>query len=114
MDSFLSDEVRQGLQRAHIKALRNKNRMRVQSGKITAPILREWDGGFAIDFDAAPTLRGRVDIYDGSKHLFQCLVIYSAQEGNEMIYEYKRHTPAEDRRIVDYDKPDDTPIALLR
>lgn len=114
MDNFISDEVRMGLQRAHTKALRMKNRMRLQSGEITVPILREWDGGFAVDIDIAPALRGRVDIYDGSKHLYQCLVIFSAREGNEMIYEYKRHTPAEDRRIVDYDKPDDKPIALLR
>jgi hypothetical protein len=113
MDSFLSDEVRAGLQRAHTKALRRKNRMRVQSGNITIPILREWDGGFATDIEDAPVLRGRVDIYDGSKHLYQCLVIFSAREGNEMIYEYKRHTPAEDRRIVDYDEPDDKPVALI-
>ncbi len=113
MDSFISDEVRLGLQRAEAKALQRKNRMRVQSGKTSTPILRSWEGGFATDIENAQVLRGRVDIYDGSKHLYQCLVIFSAREANEMIYEYKRHTPAEDRRIVDYDEPDDKPIALI-
>lgn len=113
MDSFISNEVRLGLQRAHTKALRRKNRLRVQSGDTYIPILRSWDGGFATDIGNAPVLRGRVEIYDGGRHLYQCLVIFSAREGNEMIYEYKRHTPAEDRRIVDYDQPDDRPIALI-
>ncbi len=114
MDSFLSDEVRAGIRRGEIKDLRRKNRLRVQSGETSTPILRSWDGGFATDVENAPVLRGRVDIFDGSRHLYQCLVIFSSQEGSEMIYEYKRHTPAEDRRIVDYDEPDDKPIALLR
>ena len=113
MDTFMSDEVRTGLQRAHTRALERKYRMRVQSGETSMPILRSWEGGFATAAEDAPSLRGRVDIFDGSKHLYQCLVIYSAREGNEMIYEYKRHTPAEDRRIVDYDQPDDKPVALI-
>lgn len=113
MDNFISDEVRLGLQRAHTKALERKNRLRVQSGAVSTPILRSWDGGFATAAESAPALRGRVDIYDGSKHLYQCLVIFSSREGNEMIYEYKRHTPAEDRRIVDYDEADDKPVALI-
>ena len=113
MDNFISDEVRLGLQRAHTKALERKNRLRVQSGAVSTPILRSWDGGFATAAESAPALRGRVDIYDGSKHLYQCLVIFSSREGNEMIYEYKRHTPTEDRRIVDYDEADDKPVALI-
>lgn len=113
MESYLSDEVRQGLQRAEKTALRKKNRLRVQSDDTTTQILRVWDGGFATDIDDAPTLRGLVDIFDGSRHLYQCLVIFSSREGNEMIYEYKRQTTAEDRRIVDYDVIDDAPVALI-
>jgi hypothetical protein len=113
MESFLSDEVQQGLKRAEKKALRKKNRLRVSVDGRTTPILRSWDGGFATDIDDAPALRGLVDIYDGSRHLYQCLVIFSSREGNEMIYEYKRQTAAEDRRIADYDLPDDAPVALI-
>ena len=113
MDSFLSNEVKQGLRRAEDKALRKKNRLRVQAGSQSVQILRAWNGGFATDVENAPQLRGRVDIYDGSRHLYQCLIILSSREGDEMIYEYKRQTTAEDRRIVDYDKPDDGPVGLL-
>ena len=114
MESYLSEEVRQGIRKAETEALRKKNRLRVQSGDTILPILRSWDGGFATAAEDATHLRGRVDIYDGSRHLYQCLVIYSAQEGEEMIYEYKQQTTAEDRRIVDYDRPDDSPVGLLR
>ncbi len=113
MESFISSEVRQGLKRAETKALRKKNRLRIFVDGQTTPILRTWDGGFSTDIEDAPTLPGLVDIYDGSRHLYQCLVIFSAREGNEMIYEYKRQTAAEDRRIADYDVIDDTPVALI-
>lgn len=114
MDIHLSQEIREGLNRAERTALHRKNRMRVHAGDEVFQVLRAWDGGFALDLENAPFLRGLVDLYDGARHLYQCLIICSANEGREMIYEYKRQTAAVDAPPRDYAIDENAPVGLLR
>lgn len=76
-------------------------------------VLRLWDGGFSLSVDDAPHLRGFVDLYDGSRHLYQCLVIASRDEDDERVFEFKWHTAVADKPAADFDKHEDAPVALI-
>ena len=89
MTTFLSKEVQAGLDAARKAALLKKSRLRVQAGDDSYRILRMWDGGFALDAETAPHLRGLVDVYDGGRHLYQALVIASDEEAGEVVVEFK-------------------------
>jgi len=114
MSEFLPKEVREGLEMARKRALRNKSRLRVHTNDEILPVLKFWETGFALDIEDAPHLRGLVDIYDGSRHLYQCLIVASEEaEGGEMVYEFKRHTAAVDKAPLDFYRDENAPIALL-
>lgn len=113
MTSFLSEDVRKGLALARRRDLKRKNRLRVRDGTEVFPILRFRDSDFTLERENSPRLRGLVDIMDGSRHLYQALIVTAAEEGDEMIYEFKRVTPALDAAPVDYAKDPEAPSALL-
>ncbi len=112
MSFFLPKEVREGLEAARKRDLKRKSRLRVHVDDDIFTILRFWENGFAMEEDA-PKLRGLVDIYDGSRHLYQCLIIASSEEDGEMVYEFKRNTQAHDKAPLDFYRDPQTPIALL-
>ena len=109
----LPAEVLEGLKRAQERDFKRKNRLRVHSGDETFPILRLWDNGFALASEAPPHLRGLVDIYDGARHLYQCLVVCSEIEGGERVFEFKRQTAIREEAPVDFWRDENAPVALL-
>jgi hypothetical protein len=113
MSEYLPMEVRAGLELARKANRRKKSRLKVRVGDQSFIILRHWDEGFALDKEDAPHLRGLVDLYDGARHLSQCLIVASSEEEEEMIYEYKWATPASDRAPLDYIRDESTPVALI-
>ncbi len=95
MVDFLPKDVLDGLAQAGAGSRRRRSRLRILADGTLLPVLRSWSGGFATAADAPP-LRGRVDLYDGSRHVAHCLIVLCAEEGGERRYEYKRRTlPAE-------------------
>lgn len=112
MEVHMSSEVLDGLHRAKKAALQQSKRLRIVMEDQVLTVLRSWDGGFALSADA-PHLRGTVEFCDGSNLLHECLIVCSALEGHEMVYEYKRMTKATDGRIFDFVQADDAPVALL-
>jgi hypothetical protein len=113
MTTFLPKEVRDGLELARKRDLKRKSRLRVAVGDYVFPVLESRDGGFALDIDNAPKLRGLVDLYDGSRHLYQCLIVASEEDGHLMRYEFKRSTAATDKAPLDFVREENAPIALL-
>lgn len=113
MSEFLPKEVREGLRQAHKQTLRKKSRMKVKVGDRMFTILRYWDEGFALDADEAPQLRGLVDLYDGARHLSQCLIVASEEEDGQMLFEFKRATAAHDSAPLDYERDPTAPVALI-
>ncbi|MEQ9042124.1 MAG: hypothetical protein RIE24_27685 [Silicimonas sp.] len=113
MSEFLPKEVREGLENARKQSLRKKSRLRVRVGNHDFTILRYWDQGFSLDVDDAPRLRGLVDVFDGARHISQCLIVASEQDGGEMIYEFKRETRTYDRAPLDYEQDPNAPVALI-
>ncbi|MGR3321868.1 MAG: hypothetical protein ACU0DK_08055 [Pseudooceanicola sp.] len=113
MTTFLSKELQDGLAAARKLARTRKSRLRVKAGEDVFPVIRFWDKGFAVELETAPRLRGLVDIYDGARHLCQCLIVASDEDGDEMRYDFKRATPAADKAPLDFARPDDAPIGLI-
>jgi hypothetical protein len=113
MLEFLPPEVREGLEAARRRDLRAKSRLRVHAGEFVHPVLRSWPDGFALEAEHAPHLRGLVDLYDGSRHVMQCLIVASSVEGGEVICDFKRATPITDRAALDYLRDPDAPMAYL-
>ena len=113
MTDFLTKELREGLEQARKLAAKKKARLHVQVGEETYPVLRLWKNGFSLDADDAPHMRGLVDLYEGSRHAAQCLIIASEEEGGEMRFEYKRTTQAHERAPLDFARDEDAPVALI-
>lgn len=112
MEAIFSKEIQAGLDQARMDALKKSSRLRVQVDGKVHPVLRMWKTGFALESDA-PALRGFVDLYDGSIHLFQCLIITSDDEKGERRYEFKRATPVSEKPAVDFEVAEDAPTGLI-
>jgi hypothetical protein len=113
MLEFLPKEVREGLELARKRDNRRKSRLRVQVGAAVFPVLRFWDEGFALDAGMTPHLRGLVDVYDGARHIFQCLIIASSVENGELVCDFKRSTMVSDRAPLDFWRDENAPVAYL-
>ena len=98
---------------AQHKSAARKTRLRVEANGQSHKIIRLLPEGFVVDRSDAPKLRGLVDIYEGSRHLSQCLIVAATADGHRMEYEFKRNTSATDGAPLDFERPDDAPIALL-
>lgn len=114
MSEFLPEAVRKGLEDARVAMLRRSGRLCIHDGDRVWRVLRLWDGGFSLAAQDAPPLRGFVDLYDGSRHLYQCLVVASREEEDERIFEFKWSAPVADRAAVDFERAEDAPVALIQ
>jgi hypothetical protein len=113
MFEFLPKDVFEGLAAARNRSSERKSRMRVQVGEAVFPITRMWENGFALDAALAPNLRGLVDIYDGAKHVSQCLIVASTAENGDLLCEFKRSTAVQATPPLDYERDESKPVAYL-
>ncbi|MDH5453076.1 MAG: hypothetical protein OEY05_11930 [Paracoccaceae bacterium] len=113
MSEYLPKEVLAGLDEARKRDLRRRSRLRVMVGEEVYPILRYWETGFSLDAEQVLHMRGLVDIYDGSRHLYQCLVVASEIETGELVCTMKRSTMALDKAPLDYVRDDNAPVGYL-
>lgn len=113
MQEFLPRELRDGLEAARRRAAGRRPRLRVQIGPSAYPVLRLCAEGMALDAARVPQLRGRVDVYDGGRHLYQALIVATAIEQGELICGFKRLTPAQDGPALDYCRDGGAPAGLL-
>lgn len=113
MSEYLPEAVRKGLEDARLAMLRRSSRLCIHEGDRIHRILRLWDGGFSLAAKDAPNLRGFVDLYDGARHIYQCLVVTSREEEGERIFEFKWNTAVADRPAADFVRDSEAPIALI-
>jgi hypothetical protein len=113
MEAVFSKEVQQGLEAARQSALRRSSRLRLSVDGVEHAVLRMWKTGFAIAAENAPQLRGLVDLYDGSQHLLQCLIMKAEEASGEMHYEFKRATAVSPDRPLDFERPRNAPAGLI-
>jgi hypothetical protein len=113
MLEFLPKDIADGLAMARNREAARKSRLRVQVGEAVFPLLRFWHDGFAMDAAMTPKLRGLVDVYDGGRHIFQCLIIASSEEHGQIVYEFKRNTAVRDTAPLDYWRDEHAPVGYL-
>ena len=113
MSEYLPEAVRKGLEDARLAMLRRSSRLCVHEGDRIHRVLRLWDGGFSLAAKGAPNLRGFVDLYDGARHIYQCLVVTSREEEGERVFEFKWNTAVADRPPADFVRESEAPIALI-
>ncbi|MBM3615936.1 MAG: hypothetical protein FJX28_11035 [Alphaproteobacteria bacterium] len=113
MLEFLPKDIVEGLAMARNREAARKSRLRVQVGEAVFPVLRFWHDGFAMDAVLTPKLRGLVDVYDGSRHIFQCLIVASSEEHGQIVYEFKRNTAVRDSAPLDYWRDEHAPVGYL-
>jgi hypothetical protein len=102
MLEFLPKEIQEGLRIAEKRKARASSRMSVHVNDDAFPILRWWGTGFAIEAHRAPHLRGLVNIYDGPRHILQCLIVATTAEHGVVTYEFKRSTRATQTAALDF------------
>ncbi len=99
----LPPEIRDGLDAARRRTMRRKSRLHLRLGDAVYPLLRFGPEGMALEAALAPRqLRGLVDVHDGPRHVFQCLIVASEIIGDELVCTFKRVTPVSDRPALDY------------
>ena len=113
MLEHLPKDVRDSLAMARNGRLKKRSRLRVHVGDVVHPILRFWETGFALDAATAPHLRGLVDVFDGSRHILQCLIVASAEADGEVVCDYKWSRLAVDQAPRDFAPDEGAPIGLL-
>jgi len=113
MSTYLPKEVQDGLDAARMVGLKKSSRLRVRVDDEVFRVLRMWKDGFAVEDETTPKLRGLVDLYDGSIHLYQCLIVGTEVEAGEMKYDFKRATAVADRPALDFYRAPDAPVGLL-
>ncbi|MEO8245398.1 MAG: hypothetical protein ABI832_24255 [bacterium] len=113
MLNYLPKEVQEGLDAARRQARNRKSRLRVQVGEAVFPVLRFWDDGMVLDARLTPHLRGLVDVYDGSRHIFQCLIVASVEDGDELVCDFKRSTMVSDHAALDFVRDENAPVGYL-
>lgn len=113
MSTWLPKDVQAGLDSARKKSLKRNSKMRVEANGQSFRVLKFREDGFTLDLEDAPHLRGFVDLYDGGRHVYQCLIVASEEEGDVMHYDFKRSTMAEDKAPADYYRGEHVPVALI-
>jgi hypothetical protein len=113
MEVSLSKDIQAGLDAARMDSLRKSSKLRIEVDNTHHKVLRYWGEGFSLDAASAPQLRGLVDLYDGSVHLFQCLIVAGQEESGEMQYEFKRATKVCEKPALDFEGSVDAPVALI-
>ena len=113
MTTYLPPEVQEGLDAARRRAERRSHRLRVEVEGTPYRILRAWPGGFAVEAEHAPHLRGLVDLFEGARHLSQCLIVAASEEAGEMQYEFKRLTAVASAAARDFVADAEPPAGLI-
>ena len=113
MSPFLPKSIIDELALARQRTRRKRATWAVHVGEHVFPILDFGENGFVIDINHGPRLRGLVDIYEGPRHLYEALIVATAQDGDVMRYEFKRNTAAATTPALDFAAREDSLILLL-
>jgi hypothetical protein len=111
MDSHLPDEVVLGMARAARRGGTGQ-RLSVHMGDVVVRIISLDETGFTVP-EGSPNLRGAVSLYDGPRHMADCLVMRIKGDSELPHYEYKRRTEATDDAPADYVRAAEAPAGLL-
>lgn len=113
MSDFLPAAVREGLALARKASLHRIDRLCLHDGENVYRIRRFWADGLAISAEHGDKLRGRVEIYDGARHVYQCLIVNGQHDGDECVFAFKWLHPVAERPALDFERAEPAPAGLL-
>ncbi len=113
MIDHLPKDVREGLDAARKASLKRNDRLCIHDGEDVFRIRRFWADGLSIDAKHGDKLRGRVEIYDGARHVYQCLIENGRTEGGEAVFDFKWLHPVAAQPAADFVRPDVVPVGLI-
>ena len=113
MIDILPEAIRKGLEEARKASLHRNDRLCVHDGDDVYRVLRFWDDGLSIDKKHGDQLRGRVEIYDGARHLYQCLIENGRTEEDEVVFDFKWLHPVAEQPAADFVRPDGAPALMI-
>jgi len=113
MIDHLPEDVRVGLENARKASLRRNDRLCIHDGDEVFRVRRFWADGISIDEKHGDKLRGRVEIYDGARHLYQCLIENGRTENGECVFDFKWLHPVHEQPASDFVRPDALPAGLI-
>lgn len=102
MSTITSDEMLRSIRPAKRAKRQVETGLRLVSPSGTCLIQRMWDNGCVLAYEDTPQLRGYVDIYDGDRHMFQCLIVAAEHDGDRVRCTFKRLTAVRMSAPVDY------------
>lgn len=102
MSDHLPREVREGLLALRQLKATSSRGLRVSSDGKDCRVIRLWDNGFALHEADGAQMRGLVDLYDGARHLGNCLVVADEVTGGERRFQFKRRLCQSDAPPVDF------------
>ena len=92
METELPPGVASALERDRRRQRRRQSRYRVAAADRLYPVIELSAGGFVIEAEAPPHMRGYVDILEGEERLARCLVVCVSAEDGLVGYEFKRES----------------------
>lgn len=113
MLEFLPKDLTESLRAAQTNRARRRSRLRVRVGAQEYPVLRLWADGLTLDAGALTHLRGLIDVYDGARHVLQCLIVASEVEAGELVCSFKRSTAVTGKAPLDYWRDENAPVGYL-
>lgn len=113
MSTYISKEMHEALAASRKAQARGKVRFRAEVSGQRVGILELHETGFTALKRDGQHMRGFVDIYEGSRHLYQALIVASEEGFDDIRYEFKRLTAAHAHQPRDYVETRDEVVALL-
>ena len=113
MSFTLPQAVQEGLRQARRSALHRNDRLCVHDGDEVYRIRRFWATGFSVDARHCDALRGRVEIYDGMRHVYQALIVHGQVEADEAVFDIKWLHPVTETAPLDYAPEVPVPAGLI-
>jgi hypothetical protein len=113
MIDHLPEDVRKGLENARKASLKRSDRLCIHDGEKVYRINRFWAKGMSIDGQYGDKLRGRVEIYDGARHVYQCLIENGRTENGACVFDFKWLHPVADQPAADFVRPTAVPAGLI-
>ena len=104
MEENLPTAVAAGLKAARRQSLKGGDRLCVHDGDAVYRIRRFFAGGMELDADVCDVVRGRVDIYDGARHLYQALIQGSEVQGDVCVFTFKWLQAIRSGPAADYER----------
>ena len=113
MEPVIQEKIIREIEVDWLKKKRKVSRYNLISDNREIKILSIGEKNFLVDREDADGLRGLVSVFEGTKQIFDCLIVRSENYGAAACFEYKRKTRTDNKPAKDFVIDPDHPIGNL-